>query len=257
MPVFRLITHLSGNQSGLPELFILIENMNNKIITALLAVFLFAAFTPATNAYKQTGTITVEAGGETEVTADLIYFHVNITQFDKDAREAFTRHKDQENYLTSRLIEEGIDERHIFANPISISGTRRQQEGSGFETRQQVTIRLDDVTRFESMQIALIENGFVNFSGNFSSTRFEEARDEALSRAVKEAERQARILADAAGKQIVSVLSIEYGSSYEPYPRLRSASMAFEADSGSLLQFERTLPVKENVKVVFELGEGN
>jgi len=229
--------------------------MKNKIYYTLIALFHFVVLFQTTNTYSQPGTITIETAGEIEVAADLIYFQVNITQFDKDAREAFQRHKEQENYLTSLLKDEEIDERHIFANPISISETRWQQEGSGFETRQQVTIRLDDVTRFESMQIALIENGFVNFSGNFSSTKIAEARDEALSKAVKEAKRQAEILADAAGKKIATIQSIEYGSPYDHYPKLRSASMAFEADSGSLLQFERTLPVKESVKVVFELGE--
>lgn len=231
--------------------------MRNKIYYTLFALVHFTVLFQTINANAQPGTITVETAGETEVAADLIYFHVNITQFDKDAREAFQRHKVQENYLTSLLKEEEIDERHIFANPISISSTRRQQEGSGFETRQQVTIRLDDVTRFETMQIALIENGFVNFSGNFSSTKLDQAKDEALTKAVQEAKRQGDILAQAAGKSITDIHSIQYGSPGGTYPQMRGVSMAFEADSGSLLQFERTIPVSEHVKVVFHLGSLN
>jgi uncharacterized protein len=228
--------------------------MKKILFTAAITVSLLILFNCQSKAFQQSGTISVETSGETEVTADLIYFHVNITRFDKDAREAFRRHKEQENYLTNMLLKEEIDERHIFANPISISSIRRQQEGSRFETRQQVTIRLDDVTRFETMQIALIENGFVNFSGNFSSTKLDKAKDEALAKAVQEAKRQGEILAEAAGKRIAAIHSIQYGSAADTYPQMRGVSMAFEADTGSLLQFERTLPVRENVKVVFHLG---
>jgi uncharacterized protein len=228
--------------------------MKNTILPITIVLLLFFGFDKHAMAFQNTGpTISVETSGETEVVADLVYFHVNITRFDKDAREAFQRHKEQEEFLTSLLKEEEIEERYISANPVSISSTRRQQEGSGFETRQQVTIRLDDVTRFENMQIALIENGFVNFSGNFSSTKIPEAKDEALARAVQEASRQADILAEAAGIQVGGILSVEYGSASDPSPRLRGVSMAFEADTGSLLQFERTLPVRENVRVVFRI----
>ncbi len=221
--------------------------MNKPLVALSIILLMFPAFLAAS-----ANTITIQASGEVNVTADLILFNVNITEFNTDAREAFTEHKKQEAYLTSLLIEEGIEERYISANPVNISSVRRGNNVSGFETRQQVQIVLHDVTQFESMQVALIENGFVSFSGTFSSSKIDDARKEALKKAVEKARGKAELLADAAGLRITGVQNILYGSSDGYSPRLRGVSMAMEMDSsGSLLQFERTIPVRESVNIVF------
>ncbi|MCG2588269.1 SIMPL domain-containing protein [Rhodohalobacter sulfatireducens] len=200
--------------------------------------------------------VTVDATGEVLVPADRIHFRVNITQFKQDAREAFQLHKEQEKYLSELLLDEGIADSNITANPISISHVRRYSntDQSGYETQQQVMIVMNDVTQFESMQIKLIENGFTNFSGSFSAANLDDASDQALQKAVEEARRKADLLAEAAGKQITDVVTINYHSS-RPYAS-RSGNMemvAYDAGSGSLLQFERTIPVRENVSMQFRI----
>lgn len=200
--------------------------------------------------------ITVDATGEVLIAADLIHFQVNITQFKQDAREAFQLHKEQEQYLTELLLEEGVADSNITANPISISHVRRYDNTaeSGYETQQQVLIVLEDVTKFESMQIKLIENGFTNFSGSFSAKNVAKASDEALQNAVEEARRKADLLAEAAGKKITDVITINYHSS-RPYAS-RSGNMemaSYDAIGGSLLKFERTIPVRENVSMQFRI----
>lgn len=228
------------------------------IYVALITVFLFSTFIDSSAQSVADGSkITVDATGEVLITADLIHFQVNITQFNKDAREAFEIHKEQEQYLTELLLEEGIADSNITANPINISHIRRYENTaeSGYETQQQVLIVLEDVSQFESMQIKLIENGFTNFSGSFSAKNIAEASDEALQKAVEEARRKAELLAEAAGKEITDVITINYHSS-RPYAS-RSENMemmAYDAGGGSLLQFERMIPVRENVSMQFRIN---
>lgn len=229
----------------------MIKSFSTFIIAALFTVIAFHTILPEAAAQR---TITVTATAEDEAVADLLLFQVNITHFHTNAQEAFRRHKEQESFLTTVLLEEEIDESNIFANPISINPTRRQHDGSGFETRQQVTIRMDDVTKFEAMQILLIENGFVNFSGSFSSTKIQEASDEALKAAVEEAKRKADLLASASGEKVLAIKSIEYGQRTDTTRRTSGLMMAMEASvDGGLLQFERTIPVRENVNIIFYL----
>lgn len=199
--------------------------------------------------------ITVDATGEVQVRADLIQFRVNITQFNRDARQAFQIHKEQEEYLTELLLEEGIADSSITANPISISHIRRYNNTgeSGYETSQQVMIVMEDVTQFESMQIKLIENGFTNFSGSFTSTQITDASNEALKHAFEQARIKAEILAEAAGKEITDVITINYASGRIYAARSESMEMSFDATSGSLLRFERTIPVRENISVQFRI----
>ncbi|WP_234572652.1 SIMPL domain-containing protein [Rhodohalobacter sp. 614A] len=231
--------------------------MKKSSIISVISLFLLVAlFTDASSQSSDYDSrITVDAVGEVQVSADLIHFRVNITQFKEDAREAFQIHKEQEQYLTELLLEEGIADSNITANPISISHIRRYNNTgeSGYETQQQVLISLDDVTQFESMQIKLIENGFTNFSGSFTSSEIKQASDEALKKAVEEARKKAEILADAAGKSITDVLTINYHSSRPYAARAESVQMAFDASGGSLLQFERTISVTENVSVQFRI----
>lgn len=228
--------------------------------SSILSFFLFVIFLSSpigvsAQSSDYDSRISVDAVGEVQIAADLIHFRVNITQFKKDAREAFEIHKEQEQYLTELLLEEGIADSNITANPISISHISRYNNTgeSGYETQQQVLISLDDVTQFESMQIKLIENGFTNFSGSFASTQIEEASDEALRKAVHEAREKAEILAEAAGKTITDVLTINYNSARPYAARAESVQMAFDVSGGSLLQFERTIPVRENVSVQFRI----
>lgn len=232
--------------------------MKKLTICILLAFTLFLSFFLNASAQSDTenSQISVSATGVSYVTADLIQFQVNITQFNEDARKAFETHKEQEKYLTELLLEEGVADSSITANPISISHINRYNNNGekGYETQQQIMILLDDVSQFESMQIKLIENGFTNFSGSFSAKNLGKAGDEALKKAVEEARRKAELLADAAGKEIVDVITINYHSN-RPYAA-RSTGMemaAFDASSGSMLQFERTIPVQENVSVQYRI----
>lgn len=235
--------------------------MKKYIVLLLLVTSAFFYTARAQTTQQIPGTISVDATGEVSVPADLIHFNVQIVQFRESAREAFEAHKELESFLTNLLIEEDIDDENIRANPISINPRREApmvqgREGRrGFETRQQVTIELDDISRFEEMQMILIENDFDNFSGSFGSSQIEEARDEALAKAVDEARRKADILAVAAGTEIGSMVSIEYGSSSNrPMPSYRM-EMAYDSSGGSLLQFERTIPVQEQVHMVFMFGD--
>jgi uncharacterized protein len=222
----------------------------NRYISSLTLLFLLTVATPLLLSAQHTQ-ISVSGTGEVEVEADILLFNVTITHVHGSPKTAFDRHKEQEAFLTRLLISENIAEENIYANPVNISPIRRQQEGSGYETRQNVTIRINDVAQFEAMQITLIENGFVNFSGNFASSMQKESADKALAQAVEDAKMKAEILARASGKELIDIITIEYGTRGEVSPRSSPVMYAMEAGDSSLLQFRQTITVRERVHVVF------
>lgn len=202
--------------------------------------------------YRQ-NQLKIDAEGTVNVVADLVMFRVNITQTGANPKEAFDRHKEQESFLTNLLMEESIPDSNITANPINISDVRRGNQVMNYQTRQSVLIRLDDIDRFEAIQLTLIENGFVNFSGSFASTETESAKYEALKRAVENARGAAELLAESMGGEIRRITHINYSSRGDF--RARSSEVTLSAYSmqseGSLLQFERTIPVTERITVYF------
>jgi uncharacterized protein len=198
-------------------------------------------------------TILIDATGEFQAPADIIWFQINLNRFDKEAEKAFEEHKKLERYLTDLLLEQGYNHDDINANPVSIS-PRRYTNDQGFETSQRVSVKLTEITRFESMQILLIQNGFDNFSGSFSTSMQKEASENALEDAVAKARRSAEILAGASGLRVGEAVSIEYTSSYGPVYREAMALSRADAGDGGMLQFQTTITVQENVRVKFLLN---
>ncbi|MCC5915063.1 MAG: SIMPL domain-containing protein [Balneolaceae bacterium] len=194
----------------------------------------------------------IDATGQAVAVADMIYFTVNISRYHQSARTAFSEHKDLERKLVEIIEGMGIAEDKIRANPIQINQRQRQND-RGYETRQVVTLEMDDVALFEEFQIELIEAGFDQFSGSFASTKAEEAKDEALENAVAEARRKATILARKSGKRVGSVIQIEFTSSSGPVLRGAGNFAQMEVYDGGLLRFERSIPVEETVRVTFSL----
>lgn len=225
-----------------------------KHTAILLLGLLFTACSTSGQSFQhntEPSTVSVNGTGVIKVPADLIQFHIQLTKYSESAREAFREHKQLEDFLTQKLIEEGISAENIQTEPVNIRPVNRGKQ-YGFETHQSVVLKLDDIGQFEEMQLVLIENDFTSFSGNFSSTEISRAEDEALAKAVEEARREARILAEATGGRLGKIQSIQYGGPVTPFPAARM-EMSYDASGGSLLQFEQTIPVQKNVQVVFEL----
>lgn len=223
--------------------------------TILLLISVLTVFSVHANAQNsRANTIQIQASGSASVKADIISLQVNINQFHSDSKTAYERHKEQETFLTNLLLEENIDDKNITANPVSISPSQRGQNEQGYQTRQQVSIRVDDPARFEEMQILLIENGFTSFSGSFVALDRSEAREEALKNAVAEARSKADLLAEATEKRIIDVREINFSGSHTPYAGEMQAYRAISMDSsGSLLQFDRLITVTEHVTITFQI----
>lgn len=224
--------------------------------TILLLLSVLTVFSIDAQAQRSTAnTIQIHASGEASIKADIISLQVNINQFHSDSKTAYERHKEQETFLTNLLIEEDIDDKNITAAPVSISPSQRGQNEQGYQTRQQVRIRVDDPTRFEEMQILLIENGFTSFSGSFDAEDKTEAREQALKNAVAEARSKADLLAEATGKRVIDVREIQFSGSHVPYAgEQMQAYRAMSMDSGgSLLQFEQYVRVTESVSIIFQI----
>lgn len=218
------------------------------------AIFLFIACGSTIHSQNTSspGTLTIDATGEVQAPANRIIFHINISRFHEEASTAFEEHKKLEQFLTQLILDQNIPEEQINANPINIS-PRRHSDQQGFETRQSVSLRLDEISGFEKMQIVLIDNGFDNFSANFGTSDEKSAQEDALKDAITNARHKAEILASSAGRVLGKIDQIEYTTS-SGIIRME-AQMAMDSSNGSLLQFQNTVTVRENVRVRFQLTD--
>lgn len=221
---------------------------------SLLIIFALTFPVHAAAQDSSANTIQIHASGSASIKADLINLQVNINHFHSDSKTAYDRHREQEAFLTELLVDRDIEDKNITASPVSISPTQRGNNERGYQTRQQVTIKLDDPARYEEMQILLIENGFTSFSGSFDAADKTEAREQALKNAVEEARSKAELLAAATGKRVIDVKEIRYTGSHAPYAGEVQQYRAMAMDSSSsLLQFEQFITITENVMILFHI----
>ena len=217
-----------------------------------LAILFLLIFT-ATDGLAQS-TITVDATGEVHVPADIVNFQINIRVTGRTPAEVFEKHKEQEDFLAGLIRDHGLDGDKLNFQPMNIS-SRQSRDSRDYMSNQQVHLQLDDFDLYEEIQVLLIENGFENFSGRFSSTRIESGEDEALDLAIANAKSKAERIAENIGKSLGEVESIDHTAARIVRGFEMAHFTAMRAESDSMIQFDQTVPVSSNVRIVFKIGD--
>ena len=220
----------------------------NALLKFLLSIFVLIFLTCELSAQSK---ITVDATGEIQVPADIVNLIINIRVTEETPSRAFEEHKRQEGYLVSLIREKGISGEKLSFQPMGISAYQ-DRERRGIRTNQQVHMTLEDFSMYEEIQVLLIENNFENFSARFGSTQSEEAAGEALDIAIRNARNKASRIAENVGKTLGEVDSIEHTA--QPVGvSMRFESVMQAADSGSMMQFEQSIPVTSSIRIIYNL----
>lgn len=222
-----------------------------RAFTFILTLLLFTTAAQAQN------TITVNSSAEVLVPADEIIFRINLNAEAETSQEAYILHQDQEKTLVQLLKKYEIAEKDIDFKPIRISRVdERRYNSSGkkfVRTRQAVTLSLDNFDVYEKIQITLIDNGFDNFSGRFSSSASTEGKDEALKKALKIAREKANIIASQTGVTISGIKDITHSYNHgQPGPVME---MAATRAMDSLMEYEQAVSVSANVTVTYTFDQ--
>lgn len=200
--------------------------------------------------------LTITSNGEAVVPADIASMSINISVNDENAERAFELHRERESFLANLLKELEFEDEQINYRPITVRPNRQRDGDIHSSTTQQIRLQLNDIDMLGKLQVKLIQNGFDNFSGNLSSTMLEEASDEALKQAVSNARKDAEILAEASGKKLGSIVSIEHRSdqNYRPVALAEAFEVRTMGDAGlSMQNFAQTVSVQKQVTIVFEM----
>lgn len=207
---------------------------------------------------QKNSTLTISAEGSVELPADIIRFDINLNAEAEAPQEAYNLHKKREDVLVSLLNKYDIKEEEIRFEPISISksnsGPRYSEQETRYQTRQAVSLKLTDFEIYEELQVALIEAGFDNFSGSFSSTELENGKDRALQKAIETAWEKADLIAHESGVTLGSISGINYSHGQDRPVYARSSDMMMlESSGGQLTQFDQVVTVTANITIEFEI----
>lgn len=214
------------------------------------------------------GKITMDSSETVKIVPDMAKIVFAVTSEAKKADECQQKNTEALNSLTEYLKGQGIDEKSITTSGYSLnprydwsSDTRKL---IGYEMQTEVTV--SDVT---VEQVGTLLSGGVNaganeiYSVSYYSSGYDDAYAEALKKAVELARTKAQALAEASGRTLGDVVSIEeysdnqYGRYIDGGVNLQKESVSMAAGAENAVEDMNVMPgemeVDANIKIVFSM----
>ena len=229
-----------------------------KKILLLLSIAFIGCSATAQISEKSAETLTISMNATEYLPADQIIFNINITAEGDTPEEAFEAHKKMETLLASSLKEMEFKREDIRYQPVRISLRSVNYDQNNRDkysvTNQPVSLTFSDFSKYEALQIALIENGFNSFNATFSSSELDAGKNTALIKAIETAKEKARLIAETSGVKIAGIKAINYGDyTVTPQGNVRYR-MAAEFDAApSMMDFDQTVSVSTSITIEFYL----
>ena len=235
--------------------------------TLLASALLLAACNPGAPTYISTGSasqpsLDVSATGYANAAPDRATVSAGVVQQGKTAREAMMGNATLMTAVFDELKSAGIPKSDISTSQLSLQPQydyrdRNKPTIKGYEARNTVTVKSDDIEQVGPMLDALVRAGVNNINNvQFSVKDPKSALDKARTDAIREAKEKAEAMAEAAGVKLGPLLSINENNlgSISPRPvMMRSASMEMSGATTPVSAGDQTLSV--SVSLTYGIGE--
>ncbi len=234
---------------------------------SLAAAFL-AISLPALAASETVPTISVQATGTSSVEPDIATVQLTVLREAKTARAALSANTEAMQQVLDAMKAAGIAEKDLQTSNFSIqpqwfyprqktNGQQDEPRITGYQVSNALTVRIRDLSSLGEVLDQAVTLG-VNSGGNivFSSSKADEARQEARADAMKRAIDKARVLTDAAGASLGRILKIsEQGGRIAPRPIARAARLEMAADSAPVPVAAGESTYRVTVSVSWEIAQ--
>ncbi len=208
--------------------------MKNKL--PLLVAFLLPSLgSPLLSADRESEPYVLVTGqGEVEQIPDQVIINFGVQTNAPVLKQAQDENARRIAALLSALKKSGVPEKNFQTTSVQINPrydyVNGKQRFVEYVASKNFTVRMDDIEKYGQVFQAALDAG-VNQAGGvqFESSKRKELEQEAIKRAVQDAQKKADILAQAAGRKRGEALTIEIGGSEAPTPMFRGKMMSMNA----------------------------
>lgn len=202
-----------------------------------------------------TARIDVSATGMADVAPDRAIVSAGVVQQGRTAREAMMGNATLMTAVFDELDAAGIPKSDITTSQLSLQPQYDYRDRSrpmikGYEARNTVTVKSDDIEKVGPMLDALVRAGVNNINQvQFTVKDPKSALEKARMDAIREAKDKAEAMASAAGVKLGPLMSLnESGSGNMPQPvMMRAARMESDMISTPISAGDQTLSVRVNM----------
>lgn len=236
--------------------------MKHLALTALAAPLLFAC-EPAGPTYITTGSdapmITVSESANVSVSPDQASVSAGVVAQAPDAGAAMSLNREKMVKVFAELEKAGIKKENISTSQLTLQPRYDYRNGqnriTGYEARNVVTVKTDDLDQVGPMLDALVAAGVNNIDNvSFDIKDPSAARAEARTKAIKAARTKAEEMADAAGVKLGDLKSLSESGGARPQPVYYARVEAQSMDASTpIAAGDQTLSV--TVNMVYEIDQ--
>ena len=232
-----------------------------KKLIALFVALVMVLFSVAALAETK---ITVNGTGEVRVSADTAIISLGVNARDKDVLKAQQRVNETIAAIRTALIEQGVKEENINTDFINIyplyDYSNDQEQLAAYNASSTLAIKVTDMESVGTLIDVCFAAGANTLNGiSFSASDTEEAKTEAMKKAVTDAKKKAEILAEASGLKIIGIEIISEGGVYSYQNNVGNVYAKgvddiveeTEADAGTVVQSAKLI-VSASVSITFE-----
>lgn len=231
--------------------------MKKLLILLLTLALLLPVFAQAEHAAAPGATITVSGNATVTLKADYAQVTVGVSTKAPTVEEASQKNTVAIHAVIVALTEAGVLEEDIATSNYSVNAeydysSMGGQRLTGYNVSNQLNVTIRDMEHIgATLDKATAAGANTIYNIQFLSTKADAAMDEATAYAVQDAMRRAQLLADAAGLQLGSIVSItDTVTGYGGMPRTYKSTMD-SAAGNSILPDDAS--VSASVTIVFEL----
>lgn len=215
---------------------------------------------PALHAWMTAPTFSLSAHGEVRVAPDMATISTGVRTEAATAEQAMADNRAAMNQVVAALRRQGVEARHIQTSNLNLSPiydyTDNIQRLRGYQASNQVTVRVEDLSRLGHAVDAVVSAGANQIQGiSFGLRDPSAAEDEARRAAVRALQARAELYAQATGLRLVGLRSLSEGGGYSAPPPMPMYRMeAVRAADASTPVEAGELTVRIDVQGVYELA---
>jgi uncharacterized protein YggE len=225
-----------------------------RIALTIFLLAVAAAPAMAQNA-PQTATLTADGVGMVFAQPDTVIITIGVTTRGDTPAAALDANSTDMQSVIDAILGAGVDEADVTTSGFSISPVysnqrdeQQPQRITGYTVSNQVTVRIRDIATSGDVLNQVVAAGANQINGiRFDIAEPQPLQDEAMAAAIADAQRKAELMAEAAGVQLVRVLTVSAYANSGPQPQydLMRAAVAVPIMGGeqaitanATLQFE-------------------
>ncbi|MBU0558615.1 MAG: SIMPL domain-containing protein [Bacteroidetes bacterium] len=154
--------------------------------------------------------LTIQAVTDISIPADQVIFRIDLSSENESAEIAFKIHKEKEIALIQLLKQLEIQDSNIAYSLLNINRlTNSRTDVKNYRTSQTIRIKIADFSKYETLQILLLQSGISSFKSVFSTSNIEEAQERGIKQIVASAKKEAEIYAKSLNLTLAIVTEIE------------------------------------------------